>query len=329
MSPPPDRLPSLNALRAFEAASRHLNFRLAGVELGVTQGAVAQQIRALEAELGLKLFERHPRTLALTHNGQRYATGVRRSFDLLAEATRSLRPEPLHATVSVTPTFATKWLIPRLADYTRQHPNVDLRILATERLSHFHTEAVDLAVRYGRPPFGPGLVADLLFEECLVAVASPQLLHRCGPAQTAADRDRYVLLHDSQSAWADYLGRLAPAAAQEPPHAPGQAPADGTAPPALWFNQTTLAIDAALTGQGVALVQKEFVAPDLGAGRLAKVWDEEVPTGAGYYLVSPRKQRAPEVVAGVKAWLLDQVAAGTAAPAHAQRLHRGGATMAP
>lgn len=312
MSPSLDRLPSLNALRAFEAASRHLNFRLAGLELGVTQGAVAQQIRALEAELGLKLFERHPRTLVLTHNGQRYAASVRHSFDLLAEATRSLRPEPQHATVSVTPTFATKWLIPRLADYTRLHPGTDLRILATERLSHFHTEAVDLAVRFGRPPFGPGLVADLLFEECLVAVASPQLLHRCGPAQTAADRDRYVLLHDSQSAWADYLGRLTDAAA--PAHAQGQAqgeaPAPGAAPPpALWFNQTTLAIDAALTGQGVALVQKEFVAPDLGAGRLAKVWDDEVHTGAGYYLVSPRKQRAPEVVAGVKAWLLGQVAA--------------------
>lgn len=151
MTSPLGPTPSLNALRAFEAASRHLNFRLAGLELGVTQGAVAQQIRALEAELGLKLFERHPRTLVLTHNGQRYATNVRRAFEMLADATQGLRPEPLHVTVSVTPTFATKWLIPRLADYTRLHPGVDLRILATERLSHFQTEAVDLAVRYGRP----------------------------------------------------------------------------------------------------------------------------------------------------------------------------------
>lgn len=291
--------PSLNALRAFEAASRHLNFRLAGLELGVTQGAVAQQIRALEAELGLKLFERQPRTLVLTHNGQRYAKDVRRAFEMLANATQGLRPELQHVTVSVTPTFATKWLIPRLADYTRLHPGVDLRILATERLSHFQTEAVDLAVRYGRPPFGPGLAADLLFEECLVAVGSPLLLRRSGPPETAGDISRYVLLHDSQSAWADYFTHFKPPA-------PG---VSAPTPQAIWFNQTTLAIDAALTGQGLALVQKEFVAQDLAADRLAKVFDEEERTGAGYYLVSPRRQRAPEVVAGVKAWLLGQAGA--------------------
>jgi LysR family glycine cleavage system transcriptional activator len=296
MIPPLGPTPSLNALRAFEAASRHLNFRLAGLELGVTQGAVAQQIRALEAELGLKLFERQPRTLVLTHNGQRYATDVRRAFQMLATATQGLRPEPQHVTVSVTPTFATKWLIPRLADYTRRHPGVDLRILATERLAHFQTEAVDLAVRYGRPPFGPGLAADLLFEECLVAVGSPLLLRRSGAPETVGDIDRYVLLHDSQSAWADYFAHCKPPA-------PG---APAPTPQAIWFNQTTLVIDAALTGQGLALVQKEFVAQDLSAGRLAKVFDEEQRTGAGYYLVAPRRQRAPEVVAGVKAWLLGQ-----------------------
>jgi LysR family glycine cleavage system transcriptional activator len=296
MIPPLGPTPSLNALRAFEAASRHLNFRLAGLELGVTQGAVAQQIRALEAELGLKLFERQPRTLVLTHNGQRYATDVRRAFQMLATATQGLRPEPQHVTVSVTPTFATKWLIPRLADYTRRHPGVDLRILATERLAHFQTEAVDLAVRYGRPPFGPGLAADLLFEECLVAVGSPLLLRRSGAPETVGDIDRYVLLHDSQSAWADYFAHCKPPA-------PG---APAPAPQAIWFNQTTLAIDAALTGQGLALVQKEFVAQDLSAGRLAKAFDEEQCTGAGYYLVAPRRQRAPEAVAGVKAWLLGQ-----------------------
>ncbi|MBD9408403.1 LysR family transcriptional regulator [Acidovorax sp. ACV02] len=124
------RLPSLNALRAFEAASRHLNFRLAGLELGVTQGAVAQQIRALETELGLRLFERLPRGLALTQNGHRYAANVRRAFDMLADATESLRPEPENLTVSVTPTLAAKWLIPRLGEYTRAHPHSTLRVLA-------------------------------------------------------------------------------------------------------------------------------------------------------------------------------------------------------
>ena len=294
MSNPLGRTPSLNALRAFEVASRHLNFRLAGVELGVTQGAVAQQIRALEEELGLKLFERHPRRLALTQNGQRYVVGVRRAFETLAHATQSLRPEPLHLTISVTPTFATKWLIPRLPDYTRLHPGVDLRILATERLSHFHTEAVDLAVRYGRPSFGPGLQSDLLLEECLVAVGSPALL---GQPQATSESHRhgpYVLLNDSQSSWEQYVEQCDPPAPQPPAQT-------------ISFNQTTLAIDAALMGQGVALVQKDFVAQDLALGRLVQVFPAEMQTDAGYYLVFPRKQRQPDAVADLRAWLLGAV----------------------
>jgi DNA-binding transcriptional LysR family regulator len=103
------RLPSLNGLRAFEVASRHLNFRIAAEELGVTQGAVAQQVRGLEAEIGMKLFERHPRTLALTDAGRSYVTSIRRAFELISEATGTLRPEPFHLTISVTPTFASKW----------------------------------------------------------------------------------------------------------------------------------------------------------------------------------------------------------------------------
>ena len=153
------RLPSLNGLRVFEVVTRHLNFRLAAEELGVTQGAVAQQVRGLEAELGLKLFERHPRTLALTEAGRSYVANIRRAFELISDATEMLRPEPLHLTISVTPTFASKWLIPRLPDFTTSHPDLDLRIEASDRISNFQTDAVDLAVRYGRPPFGPGLNA--------------------------------------------------------------------------------------------------------------------------------------------------------------------------
>ena len=112
------RLPPLNALRAFEASARHLNFRLAAEELGVTQGAVAQHVRGLEADLGIKLFDRLPRTLALTGVGRSYAAQLRRAFDLLTQATATLRPEPLRLTISVSPTFASKWLIPRLPDFT-------------------------------------------------------------------------------------------------------------------------------------------------------------------------------------------------------------------
>src|SRR6218665_2677554 len=157
------RLPSLNGLRVFEVVTRHLNFRLAAEELGVTQGAVAQQIRGLEAELGLKLFERQPRILLLTEAGRAYVASIRRAFELISEATETLRPEPLHLTISVTPSFASKWLIPRLPDFLAAHPELDMRILASERISNFQSDAVDIAVRLGHPPFGAGLVADLLF----------------------------------------------------------------------------------------------------------------------------------------------------------------------
>lgn len=286
------RLPSLNALRAFEAASRHLNFRLAGLELGVTQGAVAQQIRALEAELELKLFERHPRGLALTQTGQRYEASVRRAFDMLAAATESLRPEPENLTVSVTPTFAAKWLIPRLGEYARLHPQSTLRVLATERLSHFSTDRVDLAVRYGRPPFGPGLQAELLFEERLIAVGSAPHTATQSPPDLRADAP-LVLLQDSQSSWDQFFEH--------------HGLSTSTPRPSLWFNQTTLAIDAALMGQGVALVQQEFVEPDLLAERLMKAFPDPMCTDSGYYLVWPRKQRHPEAVAKLRGWMLRMV----------------------
>lgn len=188
------RLPALNALRAFEVASRYLNFRLAAEELGVTQGAVAQQVRGLEAALGLKLFERHARALALTEAGRSYVGNIRRAFELISDATDSLKPEPRHLTISVTPTFASRWLIPRLPEFTETHPDIDLRILATDRVSSFQTDAVDLAVRYGRPPFGPGLTADLLFEQVIVAVASPLLIEKLGPPAVPENLKRYALL---------------------------------------------------------------------------------------------------------------------------------------
>src|SRR6218665_3237961 len=146
------RLPSLNGLRVFEVVTRHLNFRLAAEELGVTQGAVAQQVRGLEAELGIKLFERLPRSLALTAEGRRYIADIRRALDIIAQATTELKPQPVRMTISVTPTFASKWLIPRLPDFTARNPELDLHILATERVSSFQVDGVDLAVRYGRPP---------------------------------------------------------------------------------------------------------------------------------------------------------------------------------
>jgi LysR family transcriptional regulator, glycine cleavage system transcriptional activator len=284
------RLPSLNGLRVFEVVTRHLNFRLAAEELGVTQGAVAQQIRGLEAELGLKLFERHPRTLALTEAGRSYVANIRRAFELISEATEMLRPEPLHLTISVTPTFAAKWLIPRLPDFTTFHPDIDLRILASDRISNFQTDAVDLAVRYGRPPFGPALNADLLFEQVVVAVGSPLLIEKLGRPEEGVSLMRYPLLHDAHNFWPQFLDQVFPQGASAPSKN-------------IRFNQTALAIAAAIAGQGLALTSLFFVEDDLASGRLVRLFPTELRVGSDFYIVSPRKPRHPASVSAVRKWL--------------------------
>lgn len=286
-------LPSLNALRIFEVVSRHLNFRLGAEELGVTQAAVAQQVRALEASLGIRLFERLPRGLRLTEAGRLYSARVREALAALQEATLALRPQPTHLTVSVTPTFAAKWLIPKIGHLSEAHPEIDLRILATDRLSHFHTDGIDLAVRYGRPPFGSGLEAQLLIESPLVAVASPRMMDEQGPPRSMEHLNHYLLLHDAHNAWPAYMAALYGQPAQ--PRARN-----------LRFNQTALAIEAAVAGEGIALASEIFVDTDLRAGRLVPVFDMALAAQKAFYLVWPRKTRTPQALALVVEWLQAQ-----------------------
>lgn len=288
------RLPSLNGLRAFEVAARHLNFRLAAEELGVTQGAVAQQVRNLEAQLGLQLFLRQSRSLFLTEAGRGYVSNIRKAFDLIAEATAVLRPEPAHLTISVTPTFAAKWLIPRLSDFTEAHPEIDLRIVASDRISNFQTDAVDIAVRLGRPPFGPGLSAELLIEQAIVAVASPLALHRLGPRPDPRNLLGLPLLHDAHDLWPQFLGEVFPEG--PPPSAKN-----------VRFNQTSLAIEAAIAGQGICLAPRLFIADDLVSGKLRPCFDRDFRTGTDFYVVAPRKARNASVLA-VRDWLRRQTA---------------------
>lgn len=282
-------LPSLSGLRAFSAAGRHLSFRAAAEELGVTQGAVAQHVRGLEEHLGLRLFLREPRGLSFTEAGRIYHAAVARAFSQLLDATGALRETPSRVTISVTPTFASKWLIPRLAEFTEAHPGIDLRITATERVSSFHADGIDLAVRQGRPPFGASLRAELLFPQEVIAVCSPQLV---------ADRDRPVdatalsqmtLLHDTHDLWPSFLdaaiGRMVP-------------PSRG-----LRFNQTTLALDAALAGQGIALASRFLVQRDLAAGRLVQPIQSALEGGQDFFLLVPR-QEVSEAALQVRGWLL-------------------------
>lgn len=281
-------LPPLNGLRAFDAAGRRLSFRSAAEELGVTQGAVAQHVRQLEAQLGVVLFERVPKGLAFTSIGRSYHNRVSGVFADLRAATAELKPEPNKVIISVTPTFAAKWLIPNLPSLTTAHPNIDLRIMATEKVSSFHSDGIDLAVRQGSPPFGASLDVTLLFKQSLVAVAAPMFADE-GDSQFGPEAlSKVAKIHDSHDLWSSYLAQLG-VKNQSARH--------------LRLSQTSLAVDAAIAGQGVALVSRFLVTHDLEAGRLVEVgpvWDED---RSDFYVLMLRTAKNNQSVTNVLKWL--------------------------
>ena len=287
------RLPPLNALRAFEAAGRHLNFRIAAEDLGVSQGAVAQQVRGLEAQLDRRLFERRHKALAFTDAGRAYHEQVSRAFALLRSATAALKPAPAKVTISVTPSFASRWLIPNLADFTEAHPDIELLILATESISSFRSEGIDLAVRQGRPPFGASLEAELLFRQEVVAVCAPALLTDIRQPLNAEALAGLVLLHDAHNLWPAFLKEVAGWT--------GAPPERG-----LRFNQTSLSIDAALAGQGIALASRFLVASELAAGRLVQAFPGALPGERDFYLLARRSSQRPAAVTAVRQWLIER-----------------------
>lgn len=291
---PQPALPSLNALRVFDAVAQHGNFRLAAEALGVTQAAVAQQIRGLEAHLGIRLFERLARGVALTAAGQGYSTSVREALGLIEAATQRLYPDAGRITVSVTPSFASRWLIPRLGLFAEQHPRIDLNVLASDRLAQFQADRVDLAVRHGRPPFAAGLNAELLFEPRIMAVASPRWLNEHGVLATPW-ADEVAILHDAHDLWPRLLAVVGPAIV-------------GPGARHVRFNQTSLAIEAALDGQGIALVDHAFITRDLANGRLVQVLDHVVRPDTAFYAVWPRKAGQSSVLPAVIDWLKQQAA---------------------
>lgn len=284
--------PPLKALLVFEVAARHLNFRMAGDELGVSQGAVAQQIRGLEASLGMKLFERLPRGLALTDEGRAYLGPVSRALKMIVEATDALKPRNAVLTISVTPSFATKWLVPKLGDFTKTNPDLDVRVTSDTARANFQSDNVDIAVREGSPPFGPGLIADLLYPQGQSVVCSPDLLAHGPPLVGVEDLDRHVLLHDAHGLWPVFLQEILP----------GKTIAGSGN---LMFSQASLAIDAAIAGQGVALVSHSLVEVDIATGRLVNPFTVNFAGTPGYYVISPRKApRNKDHVVRMREWLL-------------------------
>lgn len=280
-------LPSLNALRAFEASGRKLSFRAAAEELGVTQGAVAQQIRALEDHLGIRLFNRLARGLSLTQQGAAWFADITRAFDILVESTDRLLARPDVVTISVTPTVAARLLIPRLGELQADLPDIELRTVATEALSDFSRDQVDIAVRLTRNALPAPLEGVMLFRQHLIAVASPRLLENFSLPLTARQIASLPLLHDAHDGWPRFLQQ------------------EGKLPGAR-FNQTTLALDAAMAGQGVALACRAFVQADIKAGRLIAIADAGDSAG-DYYLVRKRADLPGRAAQAVWQWCLNHL----------------------
>ncbi len=290
---PSKKLPSLNALKAFETVSRHLNFKLAADELNVTQSAVAQQVRSLEQELSIKLFDRHPKGVSLTPNGRNYANSIQFAFNLIHEATSSFIDKKQKITISSTPTFASKWLIPKLADFTAAHPDIELQILATEKMSHFQNDGVDLAIRYGQVPSNAGLNTELLIQDSFMVVASPDLVKLEQSSLSLNELFKYPLLHDAHHLWSIFLEKLSSEISLN-------------ILKSIRFNQTALAIDAAIAAQGIVLTNPLFIDAELKNGKLIKIYEQELEMDTGFYLVSPRYSKNSENVTRVRNWLLSQ-----------------------
>ena len=295
------RLPPLNGLRAFEAAARHLSFTKAAEELSVTQAAISHQVKGLEDQLGLKLFRRFNRRLMLTDAGQLYLPALTEAFDGIDAATRRLRAaeETGPLKVSVATSFAAKWLLPRLPDFHARHPDIDVQVSAHDRLVDFLREDFDMGVRFGRGRY-PGLRVDLLFEDTISPVCSPRLREGAHPLRTPADLRHHTLLHDEvpQDEFPSWRKWLAAAGVT------GVDPERGQR-----YSHSSLVIQAAVDGQGVALTRDSLVGLDVEAGRLVRPFGPDLPTNFACYVVAPEATAGRPKVAAFRDWLFDRVAA--------------------
>jgi len=289
------RLPSLNGLRAFEAAARHLSFTLAAAELNVTQTAISHQIRRLEEELGIRLFVRQNRALALTAEARDYLPGVRAAFNDLRLATDRLlrRDDDKVLTVSTLASLAAKWLLPRLTDFQEAHPGIDVRITTSANLIDFQRDNVDAAIRYGRGQW-PGLRADWLMADELFPVCSPSLLRGEKPLRCPEDLKDHVLLHTSNANSDDWRLWLTAAGL----------PTDIARQPGITFDMIFMTVQAAIDGIGVAMGRTSYVQDDIAKGRLVVPFRIALPADAGFYLVSPGGRRDTAKLGAFREWVV-------------------------
>jgi LysR family glycine cleavage system transcriptional activator len=296
------KLPPLNGLRAFEAAARNLSFTRAAEELHVTPAAVSQQVKSLESYFGVRLFKRLTRALSLTDAGKAVLPLLRDAFDQLAEADRVIRNrrDDRVLVVSVAPSFAAKWLVPRLSSFSKACPDYELRIDATDRLADFDRDGIDAALRYGLGDY-PGLTVVCLLEELVEPVCSPALLEGKAPLRRPSDLRHHTLIHmqphsdtDAAPNWAMWL-KAAGVDDVDPHRGPR-------------FSMESLAVQAAIEGQGVALVAGALVTDDIDKGRLVRPFPESAgsKTRFCYYLVYPSHDEASPKLVAFRDWVIQQ-----------------------
>ena len=303
---PAERLPSLDSLRAFEAVSRHLSFTTAAAELFVTQSAVSQRIVALEAELGIKLFLRSTRRLTLTGEGETLAAGVRRGLHEIADAMGALRRRRgMALRVTTTPSFASRWLVPRLHRFRAAVPHVAVTILADGDLVNLQGGHADIAIRFGGGRY-PGLISERLLSDTVAPVARQGLIATADLPQAALDLLKFQLIIDvsnetefERAGWSHWF-------ASQGIDLPQAAGVQG-------FSQSALAIGAAAGGLGVVLAQTTLAGDDLLNGSLVHVFPHELPLPASYYVVTTKAAAREPAVKAFRDWVMAEAAAFNAA----------------
>ncbi|XTZ39207.1 glycine cleavage system transcriptional regulator GcvA [Salmonella enterica] len=289
------RLPPLNALRVFDAAARHLSFTRAADELFVTQAAVSHQIKSLEDFLGLKLFRRRNRSLLLTEEGQSYFQDIKEIFSQLNEATRKLQARSAKGalTVSLLPSFAIQWLVPRLSSFNSAYPGIDVRIQAVDREEDKLADDVDVAIFYGRGNW-PGLRVEKLYAEYLLPVCSPLLLTGERPLKNPEDLAHHTLLHDaSRRDWQTYTRQLGLNLNVQ------QGPI---------FSHSSMVLQAAIHGQGIALANNVMAQSEIEAGRLVCPFNDVLVSKNAFYLVCHDSQAELGKIAAFRQWILAKAA---------------------
>jgi len=287
------RLPPLAALRPFEAAARLESFTKAAEELHLTHGAVSHQVRALEAHLGTPLFHRHGKRVTLTQEGRAFAERIRAALGEIAMAADVARgaPRDNSLTVSVLPSFGSRWLMPRLARFMEAHPDIQVNVFANNAMANFGADGVDVGIRFGRGPWPP-LVCDRVLEDECFPVASPKF-NRGRLPKTAKELLGMRIIREDRDYWKEWFA-LAGVEVDVPLGGPS-------------YSDASFSLQSAVRGEGVALTRRSLVGDDIKEGRLVQLFPLTVKTPESYWLVYPKEIAESKRIKAFSAWMKSEL----------------------